>query len=258
MIPIIKHSLQTLKIRSRTKWISLILLLKALNLQVVAVITSVYSSLVSHNMGIKGLQTTIENNLDLICGSAQKIQGRLVIDGVNVLHELYLHHNLDWANGGCYLKVHEVTVGFFDNLQKAGVRPIVIMDGAGIESHLQDKVYRRNLSISKIPACIERVHTPGYSHESESRHFHPELSRMTFVTAVKELSSVPLYFADGKANTTVVKLTNYYGCPVLGNDTKYCIFNVYNGVILYRHLKLDLSTNTCTAHVTERGRPFQE
>ncbi len=120
---------------------------------------------------------------------------------------------------GPMVVANEVTVRIFGNLQKAGVHPIVIIDGAGVESHLQDKVYRRNLSISDIPACIERAHTPGYNCEYESKHFLSELSCMTFVTVVKELSSVPLYFADGKANTTVVKLANYYGCFVLGNDT---------------------------------------
>ena len=206
-------------------------------------------------MGIKGLQTVIDDNLHLICGPAETVQGELVIDGVNLLHELYLQHHLDWANGGCYAELRQITIEFFANLKSAGVRPTVVIDGAGIESHLKDKVYRRNLSIGDIPGCIQRAHTPG--HVGETRHFLPELSRMTFVSAVKEAGDIPLYFTDGKANTTAVMLANNYHCPVLGNDTNYCVFDIHSGVILYKHLNINVSTHTCTAHVVQRGHLFQ-
>ena len=210
-------------------------------------------------MGIKGLQTIIDNNLSDICGAAKRIQGHLVIDGVNLLHELYLQHNLDWANGGCYYKVREITIRFFDELLRTGVNPIVIMDGTGCENSLKDKVCRRNLSIGDIPGCIARAHSfvPSAQCHGELRHFLPELARMTFVCTVKETNNVPLYFADGKADITAVKLANFYDCPVLVNDTKYCIFDIRKGVVLYRHLKIDLDNKLCSGHIIEKSRPFQ-
>ena len=204
-------------------------------------------------MGVKGFHAVIDSNLPSICGPIVSIRDRLVIDGVNLLHELYLQHHLDWANGGCYPKLHDITVEFFRNLQSAGVQSIVVMDGAGIENHLQDLVYRRNRSIEDIPESIKQAHTSPNS--GETRHFLPVLSRVTFMNAVKEVRGVSLFCADGKANATVVKLANHYGCPVLGNDTNYCVFDVRGGVILYKYF--NIGPGLCTAHVIQRNRLFQ-
>ena len=205
-------------------------------------------------MGVKGLGAVIDKTLQSICGPVVSVQGRLVIDGGNLLHELYREHHLDWANGGCYPKLHEVTVEFFRNLQSAGVQPIVVIDGAGVESDLQDVFYRRNRSIGDIPECIKKAHASQDSHR-ETRHFLPMLSRVMFVKAVKEVSGVSLFYADGRANTTAVKLANHYGCPVLGDDTNYCVFDVRGGIILYKYF--NTGSGSCTAHIIQRGRLFQ-
>ena len=204
-------------------------------------------------MGVKGFLKVIDNNRSTICGPIVSICGQLVIDGVNLLHWLYQEHHLDWANGGYYAKLREVVVEFFANLQSAGVRPIVVMDGAGIESHVEDVVYRRNRTIGDIPEHIQKVHTS--QGRDETRHFLPVLSRDTFVHAVKEVSGVSLICADGKANTTVVRLANHYGCPVLANDTNYCVFDVRCGVIFYKYLTL--GDGVCKAFVFDRNRFFQ-
>ena len=204
-------------------------------------------------MGVKGLLAVIDNNLPKICGPISSVQGKLVIDGMNLLHELYVQHRLDWANGGCYPKLREVTLEFFGNLLSAGVEPIVVMDGAGMESHLQDVVYRRNRSIGDIPESMQKAHSAQAG--QETRHFLPVLAQATFANSVKEISEVSLVYADGKANKTVVKLANHYGCPVLGNDTNYCVFNIHGGVILYKYLTL--GAGICTAYVVNRNRLFQ-
>ena len=206
-------------------------------------------------MGVKGFAQVIDSNLPSICGPITTIHGRLVIDGVNLLHEFYVHHHLDWANGGCYARLHEITLDFFRNLKSAGVHPIVVMDGAGIKSHLEDTVYRRNRSIGDIPECTKKAHiqVPAGSHDT--RHFLPTLSHATFVHAIKEVGSVTLIYADGKASATVVQLANHYGSPVLCNDTNYCVFNVRGGVIFFKYLTL--GPGLCTAYVVNRQRLFQ-
>ena len=204
-------------------------------------------------MGVKGFFNVIENNLSTICDPYVSIRGQLIIDGVNLLHWLYQEHNLDWANGGYYVKLREVVVEFFANLQSAGVRPVVVMDGAGIESHIEDMVYRRNRTIGDISERIQKAHTS--QRREGTKHFLPVLSRDTFMHAVKEMSGVSLICADGKANTTVVRLANHYGCPVLTNNTNYCVFDVQSGVIFHEHLTL--SHGVCTAFVFNRNRFFQ-
>ncbi len=204
-------------------------------------------------MGVKGFLNVIDKNLPTICGPIVSIQGHLVIDGVNLLHSLYQEHHLDWANGGYYARLREIVLEFFGNLQSAGVRPIVVMDGAGIESHLEDVVYRRNRTIGDIPENIKKAHTS--QGREQTRHFLPILSRDTFVHAVKEVSGVSLICADSKANMTVVRLANHYGCPALANDTNYCVFDVQGGVIFPKYLTL--GQGVCTAFVFDRNRFFR-
>ena len=204
-------------------------------------------------MGVKGFLKVIKSNLSSICGPISNIEGRLVIDGLNLLHEFYLQHHLDWANGGCYAKLREITLEFFGNLLSAGVRPIVVLDGAGIKSHLEETIYRKNRSIEDIPESIRKAHTPGES--QETRHFLPILARPTFVNAVKEMRDVTLICADSKANKAVVQLANHYGCSVLVNDTNYCVFDVRGGVIFCEHLTV--GPDECKAYIVNRDCLFQ-
>lgn len=206
-------------------------------------------------MGVKGFAQVIDSNLPSICGPIKSIHGRLVIDGVNLLHEFYVHHHLDWANGGCYAKLREITLEFFRNLKSAGVDPIIVMDGAGIKSHLEDTVYRRNRSIGDIPECIKKAHIRVPAGSQNTRHFLPVLSHATFVCVIKEVGDIKLVYADSKANTTVVRLANHYGCSVLCNDTNYCVFDIAGGVIFFKYLTLD--PGLCSAYVVNRKRLFQ-
>ena len=107
-------------------------------------------------MGVKGFLSNIDKNLTSICGSSVSIRGHLVIDGVDLLHSLYQKHHLDWANGGYYAKLREVVLEFFGNLRSASVQPIVVMDGAGIESYLEELVYRKNRSVGDIHENLKK------------------------------------------------------------------------------------------------------
>ena len=167
--------------------------------------------------------------------------------------EFYRAHHLGWANGGCYTRLREITLEFFNNLTSAWVQPIVVMDGAGVQSHIEDTIYRRNRSIGDIPEYIIKAHDPQDS--GDNRHFLPVLAHATFMNAVKEVGDVKIICADEKANTTVVKLANHYSCPVLVNDTNYCVFNVRCGVIFYKHLTL--GRGLCNASVVSRECLFR-
>ena len=65
------------------------------------------------------------------------------------------------------------------------------------------------------------------------------------MTTLKQLDGVHLYIADGKAHQTVVDLENHLNCPVLSNNTNYCISGVAEGVIFFK----DLDISTCTAPI---------
>ena len=191
-------------------------------------------------MGIQGLLKLIDDNLHACC-VRQQLSGagtRIVVDGSNVLHELYRQHKLDWANGGEYSEQRRVTVDFFNALQQNGARAIVVMDGGGVDSNFSDVAYRRNRSIVTVPQSLREEHQNlRRDSRRDSRHVLPTLSRIVFAETVEELD-IPLYVADGKAIATAVRLANHYNCPVLGNDTNYCVCNLRAGFIHYQYVEL--------------------
>ena len=188
-------------------------------------------------MGIKGLSKVIADNLELTCTGPHPIQGKLIVDGYSILHELYSEHDLDWCNGGRYARQHKVTVDYFEALVNAGIDPIVIVDGAGCKVHFDETVHRRNRTIKEIPERIEKYHSEPTSINSNSHHM-PILSRQVFASSLKEIN-IKMYVADGKARDTIVQLANHFKCPILTNNSNYCVCNVIGGVIFFKQLAKD-------------------
>lgn len=67
-----------------------------------------------------------------------------------------------------------------------GVNPVVVMDRAGYQTSLKNKVFKRNLSIVDFPRCIAGAHCPVQSAHDELRHFLPELAHMIFTCTVNK------------------------------------------------------------------------
>ena len=195
-------------------------------------------------MGIKGLLWLITNHKDRVFTPSTVIKGKLLVDGYSVLHELYASCTLEWASGGCYADQHKATLDYFKALVEAGVEPIVIIDGGGTETNISDTIYRRNRDINDLPALLRKQHKNRDCQEYRSHHF-PLLSRHVYMTTLKQLDGVHLYIADGKAHQTVVDLANHLNCPVLSNNTNYCISGVAGGLIFFK----DLDISTCTAPI---------
>ena len=81
--------------------------------------------------------------------------------------------------------------------------------------------------------------------DNHGRYHLPPLSRHVFTNSLKQLDSVQVYIADGKALLTIVGLAEHFGCPVLTNSTDYCVSDVTRGVIFYD----DLDMTNCTAPI---------
>ena len=81
-------------------------------------------------------------------------QGKLLVDGYCVPHELYDSYKLEWASGGCYADQHKATLDYFKASVKAAVEPIVIIGGGGTETNMVDMIYRRNRDINYLPALL--------------------------------------------------------------------------------------------------------
>ena len=186
-------------------------------------------------MGIKGLLQLINENKDSVCTKAVSLKGKLIIDGNGVLHELYESNHLEWSSGGCYADQHKLTVDFFTALTSSGVQPVVIMGGVS-KTYLDHTIFRRNQSIQDMPEQLEKCHL-DMDHPKFMPHHLPLLAREVFATSLKGID-VPVYVADGQAHNTAVSLANHYKCPVLTNNTNYCVCGIAGGVIILDHLDI--------------------
>ncbi len=183
-------------------------------------------------MGVRGLLTLISANKGVVCTECC-IKGELIIDGYAILQELYDLHDLDWANGGCYAQQCLITLEFYQHLKSIGVKPIVVVDGGGSVQLVKEIILRRKRIIADFPEMIERKHLGR-----KGTSILPLMAREILVSSLRK-NGIDVYVADGKAMKTVVYLANHYKCPVLVNNTNYCICNVKGGVIFFRHLDIE-------------------
>ena len=195
-------------------------------------------------MGIRGLILLIHKNKGKVFSPAAAIRGELLIDGYSVLHELYANRQLDWLNGGRYSEQHKATLEFFEPLVRAGVKPIVVLDGGGSETNITDTVRRRNREIDNFQADMRLLHE-NRDGDNHGRYHLPPLSRHVFTKSLKELDGVQVYIADGKAFHTILGLAEHFGCPVLTNSTSYCVSGITGGVVFYE----DLDVTNCMAPI---------
>lgn len=198
-------------------------------------------------MGIQGLLRLINENKEAFCTEPRCLRGELVVDGYGVLHMLYEVHNLDWANGGCYAQQHKITVDYFEALVRAGVKPIVVVDGGGCAVQHNDTVYRRKKDIKNLPDQLVMHHEK--LQKLQASHIVPIMAREVFISSLRE-KNIDVYVADGKATKTIVCLANYYRCPILTNTTNYCVCDVAGGVVFFEHLDI----KTCKSNIYEQTR----
>ena len=195
-------------------------------------------------MGINGLKSFLKENAERVFSPRVSVRGKLMVDGYSVLHELYANCQLDWLNGGRYSKQHKATLEYFEPLVRAGVEPIVVLDGGGSETNITDTVRRRDKEIDEIQADMRVLHE-NRDGDNHGRYHLPPLSKHVFINSLKQLDGIQVYIADGKAFQTIVGLAEHYGCPVLTNSTNYCVSDVTGGVIFYD----DLDVTNCTARI---------
>ena len=113
-------------------------------------ITDVWAS-----MGIRGLSGFIDaNSKDLLLSDV--LEGTLlVIDGYNILHELYYSSPAGTTYGGDYDQFTKCVEVFCDRLKASNVTVFFVFDGA---SEIDDSKFRTLLSRAQ-----ERIHLAGIS-----------------------------------------------------------------------------------------------
>ena len=79
-------------------------------------------------MGVWGLNTLLKEN-NHVNKDIHFRDSKLVVDGNNLVYQLYCNSYLDQNHGGEYLAFQVVVQSFFKNLADCGVKPYVVMDG---------------------------------------------------------------------------------------------------------------------------------
>ena len=197
-------------------------------------------------MGIPKLTSFINN---FFTGWKDETVGKyLVIDGCSLCYYLY---TFDWINGGQYTDFYSTIAEFFKALESSAVESIVVIDGYDYPEEKSDTVHQRCDDKAR-EVCNQftdgTVTSPKVLVQSSQRKTDvlPLLAPNVFQEALCELN-VTCIMVDGEADDDIVKLANFYGCPVLSNDSDFYIYPLKGGFI---HLNMfDWRTQPLTAKV---------
>ena len=193
----------------------------------------------------------------------EEIKGYLVIDGGSLCHQLY--DDLDWMHGGQYPEFRDHVVEYFRALQSSGIEPVVVFDGIDYTGEKSDTIEKRCLSRTKeifdrfCPTGPETSTQCGsqIQNSSESETAFSEASASfssqkivlplfawKIVSEVLSELSIKYVVTDGEADRDIVKLANFYSCPVLSNDSDFYIFNLKGGFVHMDNFKWNISPIT--------------
>lgn len=106
-------------------------------------------------MGVRGLLAFVESNSRALFIPQKLEDVSVVIDGYNILHELYYLSSAETAFGGDYDVFAKNIEVFCNRLRAFNVVPFFVFDGA---SELNDHKFQTSLQRAK-----ERIHLAGIS-----------------------------------------------------------------------------------------------
>ena len=191
------------------------------------------------------------------------INGKLIIDGYALFHALYREFSSQQCEmyGGDYVSIKKEMSKFFHTLVKAGIKPIVVLDGTidgdkadTISDRAKDRVeaivdllagrnseastvidneLRGHTSTESRAQRIINSHPPSKQHASRE-HTTPYLFTDVTTDSVKEvLGDDCLFVADCDADVDIACLAIHHQCPVVSNDSDFYIFPLLHGYIPY-------------------------
>ena len=153
---------------------------------------------------------------------------RLVIDGSNLCYKLYCRNGHKWVKGGDYPGFHSTVTAFFDQLRKHGICLDIILDGI---DYKEEKTATHR---ERQEQRFEQIQREQVSRADSEASVLPLFARLVFVDALQD-ADLPFRIADGEADAEIVAVANFYGCPVLAEDSDFYIFNIKGGYIPLQH-----------------------
>lgn len=190
-------------------------------------------------MGIPKLATFIQEHFT--GWKNEELKGHLVIDGNNVKVHL---NKCDWSHGGQFGKYRKMVLGFYKDLQDKGIVPLVVLDGIDHTGEKWRVINRRSKGrLRKVSKLIESSRAEGGVHE---KSIFPTLYSEVYIQALQTLK-VEYVVTDGEADDILVKIANYYGCPLLSSDSDFYLHNLKCGFVQLN--RMDKSKDPVTADV---------
>jgi len=142
-----------------------------------------------------------------------------VIDGLNLVYHLYNNSpKKNCCYGGDYRTFHVFVCGFFRKLERCGIKPIVVMDGAADESKRLTQYRRCEEQAFRSVRC-----DPASQHQNVIK---PKLATKVFIDAVKSFANAVVVKTLFEADAYLAMIGARLGCPVLSNDSDFFIFDV--------------------------------
>lgn len=179
-------------------------------------------------MGVKGLATLLDSHRE-IYRDVRFRQRRLVIDGCNLIYQLYFQSGLDQNHGGEYAAFEELIEKFIKALRECLITPYVVMDGGTDQT---DKKLETLTQRAKDRA--RRAHQAMVSGRQEN--ILPQMFKLVFKQTLTRLQ-IPLAQCFGEADQEIAALANEWECPVLSNDSDFYIFDLPAGLLPISHFQ---------------------
>ncbi|XP_068567693.1 single-strand DNA endonuclease ASTE1 [Cebidichthys violaceus] len=179
-------------------------------------------------MGVRSLTTLLENHRR-IYRDVRFRKSRLVIDGSNLLFELYFNSGLDQNHGGEYASFEVLIEKFIKALRDCRISPYVVLDGGSdhTDKKLQTLLLRAKERIKKAHQAAESNLPKGVL---------PQLVKLVFTQTLDRLE-VPLAQCYGEADQEIAALAREWRVPVLSNDSDFYIFDLPAGLLPISHFQ---------------------
>ncbi|KAL0963354.1 hypothetical protein UPYG_G00305260 [Umbra pygmaea] len=179
-------------------------------------------------MGVQGLNGFVEDN-----GKCLKVfnfrNSKLIIDGSNLYHTLYLDSRLDQSCGGDYDAYEDLICSFFKALRECGIEPYVVIDGGSDYTNNKFDTLR-----NRAQSKIEKAH--GLSVGAQDSKVIPTLAKLVFKQVLFSLN-VPFAQCICEADQEIASLARTWNCPVLSNDSDFFIFDIQGGYLPMNHFQ---------------------
>ncbi|KAM6935634.1 LOW QUALITY PROTEIN: single-strand DNA endonuclease ASTE1 [Lycodopsis pacificus] len=177
-------------------------------------------------MGVRGLFTLLEDH-QRIYKDVQFKSSKLVIDGSNILFLLYFNSGLDQNHGGEYASFEALIEKFIKALRDCEISPYVVLDGGSdpTDKKLQTVLHRAKDRIKNAHDAAEKNKLKGVL---------PQLVKLVFIQTLVQLE-VPLAQCYGEADKEIAALARERSCPVLAEDSDFCIFDLPAGLLPLSH-----------------------